>query len=68
MQARQQVRYIKSFNYTEGDMLTLKCKKCGSDEIVKAGFAIRRGGKVQGYRCKVCGHFFIEEKKKPKQE
>lgn len=35
-----------------------KCPKCGLSNIVKCGFQIKRGGKVQRYVCKDCGHTF----------
>lgn len=33
--------------------------KCGSDQTIKYGRAIRKGGPVQQMRCKKCGHIFV---------
>lgn len=38
------------------------CSKCGSSDIWKCGFAIRRDGKVQLYQCKNCGSKFRVDK------
>lgn len=37
----------------------MACPKCSSDNIVKYGKVIRKGGKVQRYACNDCGHAFI---------
>ena len=39
------------------------CPKCKSANIVRAGKALRRGGKVQSYKCSDCGHAFTEDKR-----
>ncbi len=41
----------------------LVCPGCSSKNIVRAGHPIRKGGPVQGYVCKDCGHRFIEAQK-----
>lgn len=42
--------------------ISRQCPKssCISTNIVKCGFQIKRGGKVQRYVCKDCGHTFTE--------
>ena len=39
-----------------------KCPKCSNIQVSKAGYAIRKGGRVQSYKCTRCGHTFIEKK------
>lgn len=39
----------------------MNCKKCNSENTIKAGFKVRSGGKVQRYQCVDCGHIFTSE-------
>jgi transposase-like protein len=39
------------------------CPKCGSGDTKKYGMGHRKRGPVQQYRCKTCGHIFIEKTK-----
>jgi transposase-like protein len=38
----------------------LKCPNCGSEDVIKAGKLRNKYVTKQGYRCKVCKHFFVE--------
>jgi transposase-like protein len=39
----------------------MRCKRCGSENIVKSGIFKRKRGDVQKYRCKECKYQFLEE-------
>jgi transposase-like protein len=43
-----------------GQLIIKRCPKCKSKDIWKAGFAVRKDGKVQLYQCKKCGSKFRE--------
>ena len=44
----------------------LKCKNCGSEKLVKAGFTTTIQGKKQRYQCKGCGRtLYLITPKKP---
>ena len=38
----------------------MDCPKCESEDIVKSGFVLRKGGKVQRYQCNECGYPFTD--------
>jgi transposase-like protein len=46
--------------FGESQFTELICHKCGSDDIVKSGFVLRKGGKVQRYQCNECGYPFTD--------
>lgn len=40
--------------------VVIKCNVCGSEKVIKAGWAWRNRQKnVQKYRCKECGKIFV---------
>lgn len=41
----------------------MKCPKCKSDNLVKAGKAWRDSKKIQRWRCGSCGKLFSEPRK-----
>jgi transposase-like protein len=41
----------------------MKCRKCGSEHVVKAGLKRLAEGKVQRYRCQECKHYFTGQEK-----
>lgn len=41
--------------------MVTQCNECGSENVVKAGFAWRNRKKVQRFRCKDCGKVFAPE-------
>lgn len=43
------------------EIVGIYCPKCKSPAIVKSGMRIRRGGLVQSYACKTCGHRFVKK-------
>lgn len=44
------------------DSQNITCPQCERQNISKAGFALRKGGKVQSYKCRDCGHVFTKKK------
>lgn len=40
----------------------IKCDNpdCGSTDVWKSGFIIKRNGKIQRYQCKKCGKLFTD--------
>lgn len=49
--------------------MDIVCDECGSDKHIKAGFTMRvvswnprKRKALQQYRCKDCGHLFINKK------
>jgi transposase-like protein len=48
-------------NYGESQFADCRvCPKCESEDIVKSGFVLRKGGKVQRYQCNECGYPFTD--------
>lgn len=41
------------------------CPKCGG-KTSKSGHALRKGGKVQSYKCNNCGYVFVKSQVKAK--
>ena len=41
----------------------MRCKKCDSKKIVKAGFKKTKTGRYQKYKCKECNYFFTKNLK-----
>jgi transposase-like protein len=39
----------------------MKCKRCGSENTVKAGIHVNNQGRYQRHQCKACGHLFVGE-------
>ncbi len=39
-------------------VMKIKCRNCGSKDIVKAGFQKRKNSRVQKYKCKECLYNF----------
>jgi transposase-like protein len=39
----------------------MRCKRCGSEKVVKAGIFKRKSGEVQKYKCKECKYQFLEK-------
>ena len=40
----------------ELEKIDLLCPKCGSEECIRDGTTIRKGGEIQAARCKKCGY------------